>query len=226
MAGRIRMQSFSLVQAGEEWQVQQLGRLVDMPSPALASAFSGNGAVSFQASLASAISQDSYVQKVLAGKDSHDRVCAAERTWSEPYVVPDSPKQSSQANFAPFIQVAAVLSSNAEHAALQQVHTSVSQVRPRPQGSAPTYHTSQPAVSPSNGALDLADHRVPSSLSADIQQAELLQPPNLPDATLEQLPGTLVQAQRANAPAQHCNMRPAEFDIFVDAPDPSRPKLS
>lgn len=62
------MQSFSLVQAGEEWQVQQLGRLVDMPSPALASAFSGNGAVSFQASLASAISQDSYVQKVLAGK--------------------------------------------------------------------------------------------------------------------------------------------------------------
>ncbi|KAL0034552.1 hypothetical protein WJX79_008066 [Trebouxia sp. C0005] len=215
------MQSFSLVQAGEEWQVQQLGRLVDMPSPALASAFSGNGAVSFQASLASAISQDSYVQKVLAGKDSHDRVCAAERTWSEPYVVPDSPKQSSQANFAPFIQVAAVLSSNAEHAALQQVHTSVSQVRPRPQGSAPTYHTSQPAVSPSNGALDLADHRVPSSLSADIQQAELLQPPNLPDATLEQLPGTLVQAQRANAPAQHCNMRPAEFDIFVDAPDPS-----
>ena len=68
MAGRMRMQSFSLVQAGEEWRVQQLGRLVDMPSPALASAFSGNGAVSFQASLASAIAQDSYLQKILAGK--------------------------------------------------------------------------------------------------------------------------------------------------------------
>ena len=62
------MQSFSLVQAGEEWQVQQLGRLVDMPSPAFASTFSGNGAVSFQASLASAIAQDSYLQKILAGK--------------------------------------------------------------------------------------------------------------------------------------------------------------
>lgn len=62
------MQSFSLVQAGEEWQVQQLGRLVDMPSPALASAFSGTGAVSFQASLASAIAQDSHLQKLLAGK--------------------------------------------------------------------------------------------------------------------------------------------------------------
>ena len=62
------MQSFSLVQAGEEWQVQQLGRLVDMPTPAFASTLSGNGAVSFQASLASAIAQDSYLQKTLAGK--------------------------------------------------------------------------------------------------------------------------------------------------------------
>ena len=68
MTGGMRMQSFSLVQAGEEWRLQQLGRLVDMPSPALASAFSGNGTVSFQASLASAIAQDSYLQKILAGK--------------------------------------------------------------------------------------------------------------------------------------------------------------
>ena len=68
MTGGMRMQSFSLVQAGEEWRLQQLGRLVNMPTPALASAFSGNGAVSFQASLASAIAQDPYLHKILAGK--------------------------------------------------------------------------------------------------------------------------------------------------------------
>ena len=124
------------------------------------------------------------------------------------------------------MQAAAVLSSNAEHAELQQVHVSVSHLQPRPQGSAPTYQTSQPTVSPSHDAHDQADHLVPSSLSADVQQTELLQPPKLPDAALEQVRGALVQAELANAPTQDCSMRPAEFDIFVDAPDPSRPKFS
>jgi hypothetical protein len=64
----MHMQSFSLFQAGEEWRVQQLGLLVDLPSPAPAFTFSGNGAVSFQASLASAIAQDSSLQKIFAGK--------------------------------------------------------------------------------------------------------------------------------------------------------------
>jgi len=140
--------------------------------------------------------------------------------------VPDSPKQNSQGNSAPLIQVAAVLSSNAEHAELEQVQTSMSQNQHRQQDSAPTYQIPQPMVRPPHDACDLADHRVPSSLSADIQQTELLQPPNLPDATLEQVPGALVQAELANAPTQDCSMRPAEFDIFVDAPDPSRPKFS
>ena len=150
-------------------------------------------------------------------------MCAAERTWSEPYVVPDSPKQNSQGSSAPFIQAAAVLSSNAEHADLQQIHTSVSRLQLRPQGSAPNHQNSQPTVSPSHDARDQADHRVPS---AHVQQTELLQPPHPSDAALEQLPGALVQADLANTPTQDCNMRPAEFDIFVDAPDPSRPKSS
>ena len=140
--------------------------------------------------------------------------------------MPDSPGQNSQGNSAPSMQAAAVLSSNAEHADLQQVHTSVSRLQPRPQGSAPANQTSQPAVSASHDACDLGDHQVPSTLSADVQQTELLQPPHPSDAALEQLPGAFVQAELANAPTQDCNMRPAEFDIFVDAPDPSRPKFS
>ncbi len=140
--------------------------------------------------------------------------------------MPDSPKQNSQGSSAPFIQVAAVLSSNAEHAELQQVHTSLSRVQPRPQGSAPTYQPSQPTVCPPHDTHDQADHQVPSSLSADIQLTGLLQPPTLPDAALEQLPGALAHAELASAPTQDCSMRPAEFDIIVDAPDPSRPKSS
>ncbi|KAL0024592.1 hypothetical protein WJX77_001215 [Trebouxia sp. C0004] len=76
-------------------------------------------------------------------------------------------------------------------------------------------------VRPPHGAHDQADHQVPFSFCADVQHKELLQPPNLLDAALEQVPGALVQAELANASAQHRNMRPAEFDIFIDAPDPS-----
>ena len=140
--------------------------------------------------------------------------------------MPDSPKQNSQGSSAPFIQAAAVLSSNAEHAELQQVHASVSHLQPRLQGSAPTHQTSQPTVSPSHDAHDQADHHVSSSLSADVQQTELLQPQHPSDVALEQLPSALVQADLANAPMQGCSMRPAEFDIFVDAPDPGTPKSS
>ena len=124
------------------------------------------------------------------------------------------------------MQAAAVLSSDAEHAELQQVHTSVSRLQPRPQGLAPANQTSQLTVSPSHDAHDQADHLVPSSLSADVQQTELLQPQHPSDVALEQLPSALVQADLANAPMQGCSMRPAEFDIFVDAPDPGTPKSS
>lgn len=148
-----------------------------------------------------------------------DNACPAEHAGSEPHVVPDSPKESSQNHPLGGTHLAALIGSGPEDSGIQRPII-CSQPLSNKVESASTHQLIELAVDPPNEHHHQVQRQPSMSIRNDKPvEVKATKLTNILDA-FELVPG--LQEELAEAPVQNFSLRPTDFDINVDALGPSK----
>ncbi len=145
----------------------------------------------------------------------------AQSTGSDPCVIPDSPKENSQSRCMPHTHFAAVLESISQEDKDVAQHASpipLMQLSSQAAAAADNLIT-QPAPDPPRNVQQEAYQQIPPTIPFSTKNIlhSALQAHAVPVCDPPLLPAAPLQGEPVKQPTQECSIKPAEFDVVVDA---------